>query len=377
MNTAVPKKKQLVFSGNTAWGMYNFRGPLMQYFREKGYRVTVIVPPDEIYEQELRNKGLDVLRLKMEAKGINPLKDLILLFRYGKLLKKLSPSYCFFYTIKPNIYGSVAAGLLGYPHIAVVTGLGYTFITNNIVSKIAKLLYKTAFRKSGQVWFLNRDDAEIFRTKRLIAAEKIHIIAGEGLDMTKYPEHILKPLPSRKSFLLIGRLLYDKGIGEYVDAAKRLKPKYPEVEFKLLGARKCPNPSAIPEETVNSWIKNRYISYLGTTSDIRPYINDSTCVVLPSYREGVPFTLLEASAMQRPIIASDAVGCREVIRDGENGFACKVGDTESLIEAMEKIIKLSDNQIREMGRNGRNMVSTEFCLEKIICEYERIIDSNA
>ena len=309
---------RIVFAGNTAWGMYNFRGKLMKRLLTLGHEVIVIVPYDE-YIHELSKLGLKVETVKLKAKSLNPWFDLRLLIQYYKFLAKLRPDICFFYTIKPNIYASIAASLLKIPHIAITTGLGYAFLSKNMISKIVKVLYKIAFMKTNEVWFLNKDD---------------------------------------------------KGVEVFVRAAETLKRKYPNVTFKLLGMRGVKNPSAIPDEIMDQWIEEKNVVYLGETRDVIPFINDCTCVVLPSYyREGIPFVLLEGASLKRPIITTNGVGCKEVINDGYNGFICEQKDVDSLALAMDKIINAPIEELNMMGENGRDLVQRKYSLDIVFKQY--------
>lgn len=360
---------RIVFAGNTAWGMYNFRGKLMKRLLTLGHEVIVIVPYDE-YIHELSKLGLKVETVKLKAKSLNPWFDLRLLIQYYKFLAKLRPDICFFYTIKPNIYASIAALLLKIPHIAITTGLGYAFLSKNMISKIVKVLYKIAFMKTNEVWFLNKDDMDIFRKAGIVSESKIGLLPGEGLDMDRYSNKELCPLPVDISFLLISRMLYDKGVEVFVRAAETLKRKYPNVTFKLLGMRGVKNPSAIPDEIMDQWIEEKNVVYLGETRDVIPFINDCTCVVLPSYyREGIPFVLLEGASLKRPIITTNGVGCKEVINDGYNGFICEQKDVDSLALAMDKIINAPIEELNMMGENGRDLVQRKYSLDIVFKQY--------
>ena len=341
---------RIVFAGNTAWGMYNFRGKLMKRLLTLGHEVIVIVPYDE-YIHELSKLGLKVETVKLKAKSLNPWFDLRLLIQYYKFLAKLRPDICFFYTIKPNIYASIAASLLKIPHIAITTGLGYAFLSKNMISKIVKVLYKIAFMKTNEVWFLNKDDMDIFRKAGIVSESKIGLLPGEGLDMDRYSNKELCPLPVDISFLLISRMLYDKGVEVFVRAAETLKRRYPNVTFKLL-------------------IEEKNVVYLGETRDVIPFINDCTCVVLPSYyREGIPFVLLEGASLKRPIITTNGVGCKEVINDGYNGFICEQKDVDSLALAMDKIINAPIEELNMMGENGRDLVQRKYSLDIVFKQY--------
>lgn len=363
---------KIIFIGNTAWSMYNFRSSLFCYFINKGYDVIVISPYDSKYQQELTSIGCFCYSINIEAKGNNPIKDIKTMLQIRKILKKESPDCCFFYTIKPNIYGSMAAASLNIPYIPITTGLGYVFLVDNLVSKVAKSLYRIAFKKAKQVWFLNQDDATSFKESKLVDEAKISILKGEGIDVNRF-----EVLHSDKyiSFLVQARMLWDKGIGVFVDAARILKHKYPNVKFKLLGFMGVDNPNAISEEQMNEWIQEGIIEYLGSTNDVRPYIYESTCIVLPSYyREGIPFSLMEGAAAGKPIITTDNVGCREVVEDGITGFLCKIKDSEDLAKQMEKIISMSEEERIQMGLKGREKMENEFSFDTVINKYVEILN---
>ena len=360
--------KHIVFSGNNAWGMWNFRSILIKHFVDKGFRVTVTAPCDEMYFKKFEDIGCDTYDMPIDAKGINPLADLCLILNYKKMFKKLNPDLSITYTIKPNIYASIAAESLGIKYLPITTGLGYTFLAEGIVSRIARILYKYAFRKAEQVWFLNKDDIISFKEAKLVADEKIVQLYGEGVDTRHFS---MSPLPTDELiFLLIGRMLKDKGVVEYVDAARMLKKQYSNVRFQLLGAVWPDNPAAITEEEIRTWEREGIVEYLGRTSDVRIYIEKAMCVVLPSYREGVPCTLMEAASMARPLVATDVPGCHEVVVDGYNGFLCEAKKSEDLAAKMEKVILMSQEERVKMGANGRQLMIDKFDIKHVIAQYE-------
>lgn len=363
--------KHIMLSGNNAWGMWNFRSVLIKHFVDKGYRVTVTAPFDETYFRKFEEIGCSVFDMPVNAKGSNPFGELRLFFSYWKLFKTLHPDLSITYTIKPNIYASIVAQLLGIKFLPITTGLGYAFLSNSIVSRIARLLYKFAFRKAEQVWFLNKDDIETFKSAHLISDEKIVQLYGEGVDTNHFSVQSL-PVGEQK-FLLVGRMLKDKGLLEYVDAARMLKSKYPNVHFQLLGAIWHDNPSAIAEEEINSWVSEGVVEYLGVTSDVRPYLEKSMCVVLPSYREGVPCTLMEAASMGRPLVATDVPGCHEVVVDGYNGFLCEVKNAIDLADKMEHVILMSQEEREQLGKNGRQLMIDKFDIKYVIAQYDECL----
>lgn len=363
---------KILFSGNTAWSMYNFRRKIFEFCINSGIEVLVTAPEDNIFSKKITEMGCKFIPVNLSRKGTNPIKDYNLYLSYKKILKEEKPDGCFFYTIKPNIYGGMAAGKLGVPFITITTGLGYIFNNDSIVSRIAKKLYKISFRKAQKVWFLNTDDINSFISENIIPDNKAMLLKGEGIDTEFFSVSDVKN--EKFSFIMISRILWDKGVGIYADAARILKKKYPEVEFKLLGAIDRNNPMGIPESTIREWHNEGVVNYMGEVQDVRPYINSSSCVVLPSfYREGIPFCLMEGAASGKPLITTDNVGCREVVRDAYNGFICKTKDTESLTDAMEKMIKLPYDERIAMGKNGREFMKNEFDIKLIIEEYRKAI----
>ena len=367
------KKTHLVFSGNTAWGMYNFRSKLLKHYADSA-RVTVIAPHDDIYSEKLRGLGCEVVDIDIQSKGRNPLADFLLVVKYVRLFKQLKPDFSITYTIKPNIYASIAARILGIPFLPITTGLGYIFLHKNLTSVIAKVLYKLAFQKARQVWFLNVDDMKIFKESRLVCESKVRLLHGEGIDTEKLPLMPLNETSDAFKFLLIGRMIADKGLYEYADAAKMVKQKYPDVQFWLLGPLWKENPAAVSEEQLRQWDKEGVVAYLGATDNVKQCISQVDCVVLPSsYREGVPFTLMEGASMGRPLIATDIPGCRDVVIDGKTGYLCEVKNASSLAHAMEKMMALNPIQRRQMGLAGREYMEREFDVKHIIRQYDNYI----
>ena len=256
----------------------------------------------------------------------------------------------------------------------MVTGLGYAFINKPLLGAIASFLYKRSLPLAAETWFLNSSDKDFFISRSIVSAGKTFILPGEGVDTEKYkpdyndkqPQNSGDPAEktnNQKSgihFLLIGRLIKEKGILEYAEAAKILKDQGLDCRFSILGFTDDANPSAISSDKIEGWKKSELISYLGSSDDVRPYIMKADCIVLPSYREGMPLSLLEASAMAKPIIATNVPGCRDIITDGNNGFLCETRNATSLAEAMKKIAGLSEEERIVMGQQGRKIVAEQF-----------------
>ena len=368
--------RHIAFSGNNAWGMYNFRGKLLRHFVESGFKVSVLAPYDEIYTKKLQELGCEVHDMPMNPKSVNPFTDALLLYRYYKMLKSLKPDISITYTIKPNIYAGLAARMLKIPYLPITTGLGYVFIQRTIITTVVKFLYRIAFKNAKSVWFLNKDDVNTFRNEEIVAPEKIEQLPGEGIDLSRfYREEGTEKQSGPFTFLLVGRMLIDKGVKEYVEAARLLRKKHNDVKFLLLGAVWEDNPAAIHEYQLREWEKEGCVEYLGHVPDVKPYLAKADCVVLPSYREGIPFTLMEGAAMGLPLVATDVPGCREVVVDGYNGYLCPDKNPVALADAMEKVLTLSPDERAEMGCNGRQLMIDNYDLKRIIEQYDNAINA--
>ena len=351
---------------NSSWYLYNFRLGLIKLLQEQGYEVFTLAPEDK-FSKKLKQARCHHIGLKMDNKGLNPINDLMMKRRLSEIYREINPDLILHYTIKPVLFGSMAAAKLGIPFINNITGLGTAFIKRNWVTWLVKRLYRLSQKNADHVFFQNADDKEFFSKNRLIP-ENVpqEVISGTGIDtnhfqLSSYPDN------NQIIFLLIARMLWDKGVGEFVEAARQVKSEFSDVRFQLLGFLDVSNRTTISRDQMQIWIKQGIIEYLGETDDVRPYIADADCVVLPSYREGLPRTLLEAAAMGRPIIATDVTGCREVVQNGVNGYLCKARDANDLAEKMKDIIMLSTGERKEMGLKGREKVERYFD-EKIIVE---------
>ena len=365
--------RKIVLSSNTSWSIYNFRLGLVKKLLEN-YEVIIVAPKDK-YSQKLIDLGCGYYDIYIDNKGTNPINDLKTFWQYYRLYKKIKPDLIFHYTIKSNIYGTIAAKLNNILSIAITTGLGYAFINNNLISKIVKFLYKFSFKFANQVWFLNQDDYEVFINQNLISKEKGYILPSEGINTEEFKPMNIEKKDNIFRFLLIARILWDKGIGEYVKAAKIIKQKYQNVEFLLLGAVGVDNPTVISKEQIDKWVGEGIVKYLGVTDNVKSEIAKADCVVLPSYyREGIPRVLLEAAAMEKPIITTDNVGCRDVVDDGVNGLLCKPRDYRDLVDKMEKMLNLSEEERIKMGKRGREKIIREFDERIVIKKYLETID---
>lgn len=360
-------RKKVIVTLNTAWNLLNFRSGLIRALIAEGYEVVVVAPLDK-YVEYLPALGCRFVPLPMDNQGTNPVCDLLLFWRFLRLLSIEQPDVCLGYTIKPNVYGSLAARALGIPMINNITGLGAVFIKGDWLNHLVKGLYRVALFRSQKVFFQNDDDRQIFIKGGLVPEGVADLLPGSGIDLIKFSP---TPLPRKTSvlFLLIARMLWDKGVGEFVEAARLLKLRGVDAEFCLLGFLDVKNPAAISQKQMNDWVAEGAIRYLGVSDNVRQEIALADCVVLPSYREGTPRTLLEAAAMSRPIVTTDAVGCREVVDDGVNGYLCKPKDVSDLADKMERIVFMPYTEREAMGLRGREKVEREFDEQIVIDKY--------
>lgn len=366
---------KILISINTSWNVYNFRSGLVQALVAAGYEVVVAAPQDG-HSARLADLGCRYLPLPMDNQGTSPRSDLRLYRRYVRLMRDERPDCFLGWTIKPNIYGTLAARSLRIAAINNISGLGTAFIRGGWLSHFAKGLYRLALRHSGTVFFQNRDDRGLFVDQGLVARERTALLPGSGIDLTRFSPVPMNTRPAGDlRFLLIGRVLWDKGLAEFVAAARQVRSRHPRIRFQILGFLDAANQTAVPRSEVDRWVAEEGIEYLGTTDDVRPFIADADCVVLPSYREGTPRTLLEAAALGRPLIATDVPGCREIVDNGSNGLLCAVRDGDDLARCMLEMIAASPEERAEMGAFSRAKVEREFDEGIVIARYLEAIEA--
>ncbi len=368
--------KKILISLNTAWNLLNFREGLIHGLISSGFEVIAVAPQDK-YVSGLESLGCRFVHLEMDNHGKHPVRDFLLLWRYWRLLKIEKPDLCLFYTIKPNVYGSLASTICGIPFINNVSGLGAVFIHGGWLRWFVSALYKFAFRNSSRVFFQNNDDLGLFLEKKLVKVALTGLLPGSGINLHRFTpvdDSNKKPCNTPFRFLLIARILKDKGVIEFVGAARLLKDSGIEGEFCLLGILDVQNPAAISRAQMNEWMIQGYVKYIGVSDDVREQIASADCIVLPSYREGTPRSLLEAAAMAKPIITSNVAGCKEVVEHGVNGFLCEAKNAQDLALRMKEMLILSVEQRRLMGQNGRLKMEKEFDEQIVIQKYLKAID---
>ncbi len=374
LSLGVDQAMKVLIALNSAWNLLNFRSGLIGALVAEGHDV-VAVSPDDGYRSQLDLLGCRFHPVSMQTQGVNPVQDLNLLLQYVGIIRREKPDVVLAYTVKPNVYCSLAAHLLNIPVINNVSGLGAVFIGESWVTSVVKRLYRVAFSRSKVVFFQNDDDRRFFVDERLVNRSQTALLPGSGIDLFRFAfspvDGLRKTAPFR--FLLVARMLYDKGVREYVEAARRLKNDGRDVECCLLGFVDVENPAAIPREEIERWEGEGVVRYIGVSDDVRREIRDADCIVLPSYREGTPKTLLEAAAIGRPIVTTDVPGCREVVENGYNGFLCRVKDSEDLAEKMRRMFLISDEERRELAENGRKKTERQFDERFVIERYKKAI----
>lgn len=352
------KPTKIMLSSNSAWNLANFRKPVIEALIAAGYEVVAVAPADG-EEGRLEAMGARFRPIRMHGAGTSPLEDSRLLLDYIKLLRDERPAMFLGFTAKPNIYGSLAARLTNVPVAATISGLGSAFLKGGLLGGLLLRLYRLALGGAQAIFFQNAADRDLFIARRIARPAQARLVAGSGIDLGRFA-----PAPIEHDgefrFLLIARLLLDKGTAEYVEAARIVRANYPQARFILLGGAADNNPSAVPQAELARWAAESIVEQLGMRDDVRPHIAAADCVVLPSYREGLPRSLLEGAAMARPLIASDVPGCREVVDHGVNGLLCDVRSATSLAAAMERMLAMSPAERSAMGAAGRRKVEAEF-----------------
>ena len=360
----------IIITVNAAWNVINFRRSLIEAFISDGHTVAVLAPPDASVSvmEDLKLLGCRFIPLKMDREGLNPIKNFALISRMKKAFHEERPDVVFSYTIKNNIFGSLAAAKLGIPFVPNITGLGTAFLSGRFLQKISVYLYRYAFQRNRIIFFQNHDDKNFFLNHKIITNQQVRLVPGSGIDLNHFKPTNYPSDHEETIFLMIARIIRDKGVIEYVETAREIKSKFPNARFQVLGCIDTANRSAIDAKIVKSWVNEGIIEYLGISDDVRPHISRSHCVVLPSYREGAPRTLIEGASMARPIIASDVPGCREVVENSKTGYLCKARNKNDLIRCVKDFMSLQHEEKALMGRLGR---------EKMVRSYDDTIIKQA
>lgn len=359
-----------VVTANTSFNIANYRSGLVKRLINEGHRVTVIAPIDD-YTEQVHKLGCAFREIRLSQKGQNPFKECSVIFQYWLILRELDPDAVFSFTAKSNLYAGIATRLCGITALPTVTGLGVAFYGGAMRLKIVHFLYRVAFKRAAKVFFQNPEDRQQLLSFCLVSQKQVELVGGSGVDAEYFS---LAPIPkydeATKSFLMITRLLKQKGVEEFCNAAHTLSEKYPNVEFRIAGAFDEGNPDSISPQELEELRRESTVEYLGHVRDVRPLISEASVVVLPSYyNEGTPRSLLEAGAMGRPLITTDHRGCRDTVINNESGFLIPPQCTDSLVLAMEKFIEMSHNDLEVIGQASHDFIVANFSETNIIDAY--------
>lgn len=365
------RNKKILFINNKLGGLIQFRLDVMKHLEGQGYEVEAVVPLSE--KGLVDTKGIRVEYLPFNRTTTNPLSDLLFFYRLIKIFKKERPQYVFLYTIKPNIYGSIAAKLCGIPSTMMMAGLGYTFTNNKLASRIARLLYRIALKFSDYLLLLNEENVKTIMRLGMCKKEKIiHLKGGEGVNLEKYINYdnesgIIK-------FLFVGRLLKEKGVFDFVEAAREVKKHYHDVEFQIAGRLDKDFPGSLSQKEMDELEKTDTINYLGHIDMVEKLKEPGMVIAIPSYySEGLNRSLMEGCAAGKPIITTNQPGCRETVIDGKNGFLVPINAPHLLAEAMIRYISLTPYEKRQMSRESRLLAESQFDVKEVLKVYDDII----
>lgn len=353
--------KKVLILANSASGLYDFRNELLLKLLES-YEVHVSLPDAEKVPQ-LAIEGCQIHHTPIDRRGVNPVKDMSLLFSYWKLISKIKPDVVLTYTIKPNIYGNLCCRLKRIPYIANITGLGSVFENGGMVQKIVVLLYKLSLKKASCIFFQNKKNQEIFE-QHGIYGKKARLVPGSGVNLDRHTFEEYSSKEEKMIFLYVGRVMKEKGIEELLYAAKVLCEENHQVIFRLVG-----NYEEDYKDIVEQYEKQGILELIGYQKEIHPYYKEAAAVLMPSYHEGMSNVILEASATGRPVLASDIPGCQEGFEDGITGFGFPPRDKEALLEALRKFVKLSEDERAQMGKNARAKMEREFDRKQVVNAY--------
>lgn len=361
--------KKVIISSNVCWSLYNFRRNLITSLLNKGFEVTIVSKKDG-YTARLIDLGCKFESLKIEPSGMNPFYDLLTFYDLVRIYRKIKPDYVLNFSPKNNIYGTLAARFFKFKVINNIAGLGVAFISNNMLSKVVKFLYKVSQSRANVIFFQNTDDKKVFINNKLCDGTVASLLPGSGVDLNRFSPDF-KPIGDKIVFILVARMLFDKGIKYYVDAARILsQDRNIKVEFRLLGFIENDNPSSVSKLQMKEWVDEGVVNYLGVSDAVEFEVNEADCVVLPSfYREGVPRSLLEAGALGKPIITTDSVGCREAVINKKTGFICEPKNLNSLVESLYNFIHLPNEAKLQMGRNSYLFIHDNFDEKIVINKY--------
>jgi glycosyltransferase involved in cell wall biosynthesis len=356
----------ILIVANSSWNLVNFRAPILRALKDCGFEVVAAVPDDGSAEK-LRAIGVEVHFVPVDAIGLSPARDLRLIANYRRLMQQIRPAALLAFTVKPNVYGSIVASSMNIPVINTITGLGTTFLSGRILRTAIAQLYRFSLQRSARVFFHNAEDRQLFVRARLIKPLQAQVVPGSGVNLEYFSPAEADASKRQPLFLFIGRFLRDKGALEFAEAAS-IVAKRTGARSQMLGSLED-HPRAVTWDLINPFLDEAKLEVHPPVEDVRPYIANADCVVLPSYREGLPRVLLEASAMAKPIIATDVPGCRQVVDHGVTGLLCQPRSSTALAAAMASIALMPAAKRRLMGKNARRKAERQFSEHLVVNAY--------
>lgn len=360
--------KTVLFIVNHNITIYNFRRELVEQLVKENYRVVVVLPVNE-ETKKITDLGCEVIDVPVERRGTNPIKDFKLITTYRKIIKQVKPDVVLTYTIKPNVYGGLAAGSLKVPYLCTITGLGVAIEGGGLLKKISLMLYRMGLSKVTKVFFQNEENRRVFADAH-IGKGRYELVSGSGVNIEHYADI---PFPTEEKpaeFVFISRVQKAKGIDSFLEMAEQIKGKYPDTVFHILGF--CEDDY---QEQLEKLTKQGIICYHGMQQDVRPFVERCQCLIHPSFHEGMSNVCMEAAAAGRAVIASDISGCREIVEDGKTGYLVEPNNTEDLVRAVERFLNLRYNEKMQMGEAGREKMKKEFDRKHVVSTYIKAIET--
>lgn len=371
MPAAAPSKPRVTFAANTAWYLRNYYRNTLAAFLDSGWEVWVLCPGDA-NSRDLESLGCRHVALPLSPASRNPLREARALAAFRRIYRDARPRVAFHFTVKCNLYGGLAASLLGVPHANNVAGLGSAFGREGWLNAAVGAVYRLTQRRAARVFFQNPADMEFMRARRMVREDQAMLLPGSGVDLARFHPSP-SPAPEENAgfrFVFAGRLLREKGLLELAEAMRALRARRPDASCLVYGFLDAGDPRYVTRAELAAWEAEDLLRYAGPLEDVRAAYATADCVVLPTYyREGIPKSLLEAAAMGKPLIATDTSGCREAVLDGHNGFLCKPRDARELALVMTRMLEAGPGERDRMGTNGRRLVESRFSEAHIIGKY--------
>ncbi|HWA02335.1 MAG TPA: glycosyltransferase family 4 protein [Rhizomicrobium sp.] len=371
------RNAKVALVANTSWYLYNFRRRLMSALRDTGYEVLAVAPEDA-YTARLVSEGFEHHHIPLDATGLSPMRELQCTLRLRRLLRTQRVGTVFSFTPKGNIHCGFAITGPGVTFVPNISGLGRAFSGESSLIWLAKASFKRAFRRAATVFFQNNDDLRLLVDAGIVDGAKARRIPGSGVDLQRFSMNGCRVRAAGGPvFLFVARLLWEKGLGQYVAAARAIRARVPSARFQVLGWVQH-DETGVPLRTIDQWVNEGAIEFLGASDDVREQMLAADCIVLPSYyREGVPRSLLEAAALEKPVVTCDVAGCRDAVDDNSTGYLCRPQDVGDLVAALEKFIALPQSEREEMGRRGRAKMEAEFDERFVIRQYLDVLSRAA